>query len=291
MGNSKSKAKGPTGAIAPTGIAANVPVKPYEEHKEAEPSTARNHQIQIDDKAQIASIAADGANAPTGEAAYNFWSKSKTKTVRPEKKREGKNGHNSTIKATMKATLGGNNLLAAVKLPPNEDVNEWIAVNTITFYNAASMIYGTCEEFCTPASCPLMNAGHAEYLWKDNDKFKKPTAMSAQQYIQLTLDSIENSINDPTLFPIDENAKFPRHFMSSMKTIYKRLFRMYAHIYCSHADKIRDIGANAHLNTVFKHFIYFALEFSLIDSNEMAPLQKLIDKLRENDEQLEKAEK
>ena len=35
-----------------------------------------------------------------------------------------------TMQATMKATLGGGELQNTVKLPPGEDLNEWIAVNT-----------------------------------------------------------------------------------------------------------------------------------------------------------------
>ena len=32
----------------------------------------------------------------------------------------------------------------AVKLPPGEVLEEWIAVNTVDFYNAVSMLYGGC---------------------------------------------------------------------------------------------------------------------------------------------------
>jgi len=34
---------------------------------------------------------------------------------------------------------------------------------------------------------------------------------------------------------------------------------------------------------MFKHFIYFAIGFKLLDKAEMAPLQVLIDKMFEND--------
>ena len=39
-----------------------------------------------------------------------------------------------------------------------------------------------------------------------------------------------------------------------------------------------------HLNTCFKHFFYFVLEFDLIQKEELRPLQELIDKLIEEDE-------
>lgn len=50
-------------------------------------------------------------------------------------------------------------MLLAVELPNGEDLNEWLAVNTIEFYNEISIIYGTLVEFCTPEHCPNMSAG------------------------------------------------------------------------------------------------------------------------------------
>ena len=54
------------------------------------------------------------------------------------------------------------------------------------------------------------------------------------------------------------------------------------HIYFSHFEKAQQMGVEAHINTCFKHFIYFIYEFDLIDNNELAPLQKLINKLYSN---------
>jgi MOB kinase activator 1 len=185
----------------------------------------------------------------------------------------------------MKATLGGGELRKTVLLPEGEDLNEWIAVNSVHFYNAANMIYGTCTEFCTEESCPVMSAGPKyEYLWKDGVKYKKPTKVSAPVYIDNLLNWVNEQISNPALFPVDESAKFPRNFIQQVRQIYKRLFRLYAHIYYSHIDKIRQIGANAHLNTCFKHFVFFILEFKLVDPEELAPLKKLIAKFTKDAE-------
>lgn len=43
-----------------------------------------------------------------------------------------------TVHATMRATLGGGDLMNAVKCPPGEDLNEWIAVNTVQSENTTS---------------------------------------------------------------------------------------------------------------------------------------------------------
>jgi MOB kinase activator 1 len=128
-----------------------------------------------------------------------------------------------------------------------------------------------------------MTAGRAEYLWKDDVQYKKPTRLSAPDYIDLLLTWVNQVISDPTLFPVEDGVKFPRSFVSEVRQIYKRLFRLYAHLYCHHAEKVKGIGANAHLNTCFKHFIYFCLEFNLMDQVDLAPLDRLIVKMREND--------
>ena len=77
---------------------------------------------------------------------------------------------------------------------------------------------------------------------------------------------------------------FPRNFLSVAKTILKRLFRVYAHVYHQHRDDVRRLDEEAHLNTSFKHFIFFIEEFSLIDKKELTPLQDLIDILNAKDQ-------
>ena len=74
---------------------------------------------------------------------------------------------------------------------------------------------------------------------------------------------------------------FPKTFIQSAKTILKRLFRVYAHIYHQHFGEVVQLSEEAHLNTSFKHFIFFVQEFNLIDKRELAPLQELIEKLTE----------
>ncbi len=60
-----------------------------------------------------------------------------------------------------------------------------------------------------------------------------------------------------------------------VKNIFKRLFRVYAHMYHSHVESIIALGAEAHLNTCFKHFMYFILEFGLVERKELEPLVEI----------------
>ena len=72
---------------------------------------------------------------------------------------------------------------------------------------------------------------------------------------------------------------FPRTFRETVRTIFRRLFRVYGHIYSSHFDQICALGIEglslcrslselsfllgcqpAHLNTSYRHFFLFVNE-------------------------------
>lgn len=165
----------------------------------------------------------------------------------------------------------------AVALPQGEDEKEWLAVNTVDFFNEISLLYGTVTEYCTPSTCPVMSAGpRFEYLWADAVKVKKPVKVSAPEYVDLLMSWVETQLNDEAIFPLQIGTPFPKTFGNIVKTIFKRLFRVYAHIYHSHFQTVVVLQAEAHLNTCFKHFIFFVHEFDLIKSEEQAPLSDLI---------------
>jgi len=182
-----------------------------------------------------------------------------------------------------KATLGSGNLRLAVALPETEDINEWLAVNTVDFFNQINLLYGSITEFCTPKSCPVMSAGPKyEYLWADGKTVRRPIKVSAPEYVDYLMTWVQGILDDETVFPSRVDVPFPRNFQSVVKQIFKRLFRVYAHIYYSHFHQIVSLGEEAHLNTCFKHFYYFIQEFDLVEKKEMAPLQDLIDSLTGN---------
>lgn len=175
---------------------------------------------------------------------------------------------------------GSGNLRLAVTLPEGEDENEWIAVNTVDFFNQINMLYGTITEFCTETNCPVMSASpRYEYHWADGQTYKKPIKCSAPKYIDYLMTWVQDQLDDEQLFPSKIGVPFPKQFKQSAKTILKRLFRVYAHIYHQHFAEVVKLGEEAHLNTSFKHFIFFVQEFELIEKRELAPLQDLIGKL------------
>lgn len=75
-----------------------------------------------------------------------FSSGRSNKTFKPKKNIiEGTHQYDLMKYAT--ATLGSGNLRLAVRLPEGEDINEWIAVNIVDFFNQINMLYGELDFF------------------------------------------------------------------------------------------------------------------------------------------------
>lgn len=108
------------------------------------------------------------------------------------------------------ATLGTGNLHEAVTLPEGEDLHEWLAVNTVDFFNEINLLYGVIAEFCTDAACPVMCAGPKyEYMWADGLTVKKPMAVSAPRYVDFLMTWVQNQLDDEKLFPTQIGARWP----------------------------------------------------------------------------------
>ena len=90
----------------------------------------------------------------------------------------------------------------AVLLPEGEDINEWLAMNTIEFYNQINILYGVVQGFCTEATCPTMSAGAKfEYLWADGNNVKTPLKVNANEYIGYLMSWVETQFEKEAIFP------------------------------------------------------------------------------------------
>ncbi|XP_066897489.1 MOB kinase activator 3B isoform X2 [Kogia breviceps] len=197
----------------------------------------------------------------------------KDKTFRPKRKFEPGTQRFELHKRAQASLNSGVDLRAAVQLPSGEDQNDWVAVHVVDFFNRINLIYGTICEFCTERTCPVMSGGPKyEYRWQDDLKYKKPTALPAPQYMNLLMDWIEVQINNEDIFPTCVGVPFPKNFLQICKKILCRLFRVFVHVYIHHFDRVIVMGAEAHVNTCYKHFYYFVTEMNLIDRKELEPL-------------------
>lgn len=163
-----------------------------------------------------------------------------------------------------------------VQLPKYVDIGEWIALNVFEFFNNLNLFYGVIAEYVTPEAYPTMNAGpHTDYLWLDANN--RQVSLPASQYIDLALTWINNKISDKNLFPTRDGAAFPPYFLRDVQRIMVQMFRIFAHMYHHHFDKIVHLSLEAHWNSFFAHFISFAREFNIIDKKELTPLLPLIE--------------
>lgn len=68
--------------------------------------------------------------------------------------------------------------------------------------------------------------------------------------------------------------------MPLIKQVFKRLYRVYAHIYCHHYPVIGALGLEPHLNTSFKHYVLFVKEFDLCQGKDFwGPLGDLVEQM------------
>ncbi|KAG2204579.1 Mob1/phocein [Mucor mucedo] len=173
------------------------------------------------------------------------------------------------------------NFKTIVELPKYVDLNEWLAFNTFEFFNHINLFYGSMTNFCTSQTCPTMSAGPGvEYTWSDS--LSKKVKLPAPQYIDYMTTSIQNILNDETIFPTKAGPDFPRELPSVVKKMFSQLFRLFAHIYHDHYDKVLALNEEPHFNSLFAHFISFAREFDLLEKKEVQPLAELIDSMLKN---------
>ncbi|CUS22747.1 LAQU0S06e05116g1_1 [Lachancea quebecensis] len=165
-----------------------------------------------------------------------------------------------------------------VQLPKYVDLGEWVALNVFEFYTNLNQFYGIVAEYVTPDVYPTMNAGpHTDYMWLDANS--RQVSLPAGQYIDLALTWISNKVSDQTLFPTQNGYPFPQNFVQDIQRIMVQMFRIFAHMYHHHFDKIIHLSLEAHWNSLFAHFISFAKEYNLVDRKEMYPLGSLIENL------------
>ena len=116
----------------------------------------------------------------------------------------------------------------------------------------------------TPISVPLPSSIRYEYLWEDGVTYKRPTKLSAPDYVDTLMNWVQTRLDDESVFPHKIGMRdsrfgacamdaavstlcftgvpFPRNFRDTVKTIIRRLFRVYAHIYSSHFEQICALG-------------------------------------------------
>ena len=174
-----------------------------------------------------------------------------------------------------------------VRLPPGESCAAWVAVHAIDFYNDVSTIWAVMS---TDPYLSSFRPGDGfpsgvEYRWSEVPG-AEAISVSAPVYIDKVLDWIAQQMNDESKFPDDDDEdKALRVFQTPQFAalcgqIFRRLFRVYGIIYSSFFGTLEALEMAPHLNSCFKHFMFFCTEFGLLPEREIEPLEVLVKPIR-----------
>lgn len=77
---------------------------------------------------------------------------------------------------------------------------------------------------------------------------------------------------------VGKSSGFPPEFFDVCQTIFRQMFRVYAHLYWAHfVDPFYHLSLDKHMNSCFSHFILTATEIDMLKPQELEPMQPLID--------------
>jgi hypothetical protein len=135
----------------------------------------------------------------------------------------------------------------------------------------------------------------------------QPVEISAYEYFTLVQRYISGKIDDETIFPtaaggvsfadnpalcpplptdpsggptrdyVGKRSGFPESFFGICQIIFRQMFRVYSHLYWSHFEDLYALNLEKAMNSCFSHFILTATTLNLLQSNDLAPMQALVD--------------
>jgi hypothetical protein len=77
---------------------------------------------------------------------------------------------------------------------------------------------------------------------------------------------------------IGKSSGFPSDFFEVCQTIFRQMFRVYAHLYWAHfVEPFYHLSLEKPLNSCFSHFVLTATEIDMLKPHELEPMQPLID--------------
>lgn len=77
---------------------------------------------------------------------------------------------------------------------------------------------------------------------------------------------------------IGKSSGFPQEFVDVCQTIFRQMFRVYAHLYWGHfIEPFYHLNLDKHMNSCFSHFVLTATEIDMLKPHELEPMQPLID--------------
>lgn len=157
--------------------------------------------------------------------------------------------------------------------PRTHTPDDWILVNAVEFLDRVEVLFSSCSLFCTVSTCPLFNAGpHYHYLWDDEDT-PQPVQLSAPEYFVALKRWVKRNLSNEKLFPVASGTPLSEAATDILRTTYRRLFRILAHMYMCHFSNIRKSQMEVVLNTMLGHYTTLALQYGMIDPADLEMLR------------------
>ena len=118
-------------------------------------------------------------------------------------------------------------------------------------------------------------------MWSDGVTFVEPVSIPARTYMKFCLLWTQKQLKDPMLVPSTSDASYPKDAHSTWKMVYRRLFRVYAHLYINHQDDFDKHGVmGAVLNCMLRRLILFGIEGKLTSKKELEPVKLILKKIK-----------
>merc|ERR1719316_328459 len=176
-----------------------------------------------------------------------------------------------------------------VKLPEGVDRREWWVSNAAQFYIDLDQIVAIVTNpliegettMCTAETCPTTQGSSKNYtyLWPEPtpEDPDHRVSLPAPEYMRNVLTFASTKLDDEAFAPSGDarlqapgaSPDYAEDFDDVMGSIFRRFYRVYAHIYNHHYKALEQLDLHRHLNHVFRRLVLFLLEFDLLPAKEV----------------------
>lgn len=118
-------------------------------------------------------------------------------------------------------------------------------------------------------------------MWCDGVTFVDPISIPARTYMKFCLLWTQQHLKDPKVITAAPNSSYSTDCLSTWKMMYRRLLRVYAHLYINHLGDFENLGAiGSVLHCMFRRFLLYGIESGLTSKKELLPVKGVLKKLQ-----------
>ena len=171
---------------------------------------------------------------------------------------------NYNKKAKLLGSITKEEIQSTVPLPVGVEYHEWLATNTLAFFNHIKLMYESLGDHCNPMACDAVLNYATSFAPSLSNISKK--SMKMTEYIDSALLEIQNYVTDETFLPTRYDVPFPKHFFRTVHKVFHIMFHVLMHMYQYHLEDMEGVELLCTANTVLVHFTCFQVQYHLIES-------------------------